>query len=384
MEKLLIKQQKLNKKLAIFFKKHSIKNFRLISLGNSIASGYSMTRTIKPLLLRNESLETIMKDNGIHLERHNFARAQNNNDEHFFEYLVTNMKESEINILNRVDYSGGPTGMPNNGISQKEIDRYYPTEIEQDLGLQDLILEKNINIANVIIYNGCTGSLLDNWLRSGTLIEKLTYGINRDARSLEAILKFIQSHNRKNNTNTQVYLCGVPNFLGVRISEIINAKLKRIAKQYANVVYVEPIISKLIYKPILSSANINCNDPQFESKRYTLPFDIHYDEEEYLKLNNNIMEAINNNYAITNSMIEIDRNLYNFSSELEIKYQNLQRNNLFIQRIMEEFIKEETYMIKDPNDKKRLYSRLKSYLINRAPYDFHYIKKRNIRRILTK
>lgn len=65
-------------------KQNSVKitNLRLISLGNSIASGYSMVRSTKPLLLRNESLEEVLQKENITLERHHFARAQNNNDEH--------------------------------------------------------------------------------------------------------------------------------------------------------------------------------------------------------------------------------------------------------------------------------------------------------------
>ena len=58
------KQKELNMEVASMLKNSdsSITNLRLISLGNSIASGYSMVRTIKPLLLRNDSIESIMKE----------------------------------------------------------------------------------------------------------------------------------------------------------------------------------------------------------------------------------------------------------------------------------------------------------------------------------
>lgn len=102
--KLIIKERTLNRKLASFFDEFGIKNFRLISLGNSIASGYSMVRTTKPLLLRNSSLQEIMALYDINLERYHFARAQNNNDEHIFEWLTQNIKESDIYQMNRQDY----------------------------------------------------------------------------------------------------------------------------------------------------------------------------------------------------------------------------------------------------------------------------------------
>lgn len=90
-------QRKINTKLAEIFKANGIKNFRITSVGNSIATGYSMVRTTKPLLLRNESLEEILAAESIRLDRHSFARAQNNNDRVAFNYLVTDKPESEVN-----------------------------------------------------------------------------------------------------------------------------------------------------------------------------------------------------------------------------------------------------------------------------------------------
>lgn len=89
-------QKVLNRKLVATFDLNGIKYLRLTSLGNSIASRYSWVRSTKPLLFRNESIEDIFNDNGIGLERYHFARAQNNNDEHIYQWLVTNIKESEI------------------------------------------------------------------------------------------------------------------------------------------------------------------------------------------------------------------------------------------------------------------------------------------------
>ena len=84
-------QNEKNMKLAEKLSNSGVKNLRITSAGNSIASGYSMTRTIKPLLLRNESLKEEMEKKNITLEVHNFSRAQNNNDEHVFEWLIANI-----------------------------------------------------------------------------------------------------------------------------------------------------------------------------------------------------------------------------------------------------------------------------------------------------
>ena len=376
LDKLLIKQEQLNKELATLFKQNKITNFRMTSYGNSIASGYSMVRTTKPLLLRNETLPNIMKENNITLDVHHFARAQNNNDERLFEWLVTNIKESEIHKLNRNDYSDGKTSMTTNGLTPELLDKYYPLNIENDMGLQDIILEYNSNMANIVIYNGCTGSFLDNVTRNGKLTEKLTYGINRDTYGLEAILKYIQTENRINNTNTQVYICGAPNFLGINISEIINKKLKNIAEKYSNVNYIEPIKSKFFYEPINSE------------KDNKLKPDIHYNEEEYLELNNNIIKSIIDNYLITDAMINIDRQFYHFSSNLEIENQDLINNPDYVQSYIIQCLENESSKINDENIKKEFYKKIKEYLISRTPYDFHYLKKNNINeayeKVLTK
>lgn len=159
----------------------------------------------------------IMKDHGITLVRKHFARAQNNNDEYIASWVIRNIKESEIYKMNRNDYEDSPTKMPVkiNGLNRQLIEEYYPREIADDQGLSDIILESGFGVANIVIYNGCTGSFLDNVTRNGYVSQKLTYGVKRDLPGIRTVLNYIQTHNRDNNTNTQVYICGAPNFLGL-------------------------------------------------------------------------------------------------------------------------------------------------------------------------
>ena len=113
-------QDSINLKLADLFNKNGIKNFRLTSLGNSIATGYYIVRTTKPLLARNESINEIMSSNGIAVETNSVARPQDNNDEHIFEWLITNKKESEINSANIRDFKqGSKIKMPTADIDDK-------------------------------------------------------------------------------------------------------------------------------------------------------------------------------------------------------------------------------------------------------------------------
>ena len=117
-------QETINYKLGEFLKKHKIKHLRITSLGNSIATGYSIHRTTKPLLLRNESLINILKKFDITIDIYHFSRAQNNSDEHILEWIFTNVKQSEINKLNRYDFETNSNGLPNK-ISEEKINEYF-------------------------------------------------------------------------------------------------------------------------------------------------------------------------------------------------------------------------------------------------------------------
>ena len=373
--KILERQKQLNKNLANYFREKGVNKLRLTSLGNSIASGYSMVRTIRPLLLRNESIQEIMKANGIDLERYNFARPQNNNDEHIFEWLETNIKESEIHRFNRTDYSNTLTSMTNYGLNDELKEKYYPLTDKSDKGLKDLLTESSDNMANIIVYNGATGSFLDALTRNGSLGQQLMYGVRRDLKSLEATLKVIQTNNRLKKSNTQVYLCGAPNYLGTRISELINHKLKKLTKEYSNVVYVEPVKAKMLYDKLKT-------DEYFELskfKRHLKGVDFHYDELEYAKLNNNILETIYENYLTTKSLISIDRNLYDFNKNIEVENDSLFKNQNAKKEIINNMILNELNNLENLQDKIVFLKRLKKYILNRFPYDFFYIGKKEVK-----
>ena len=378
-DRIIKMQQELNSRLASIFKEYKISKFILTSLGNSIASGYSFARITKPLLLRNESLEKIMFESGILLNTHHFARAHSNNENRINEWLVANIKESEIHKMNRSDYSGSKTSELTHGLDKQKIDEYYPIEMKDDKGLQDIILESDNDLTNIVIYNGCTGSLLDSITRGGKLSQKLTYGVKKDMIGLEAILKYIQASNRYNSSNTQVYICGVPNFLGLNISEIVNSKLKKVARQYSNVTYVDSIKSKFLYKSVMDENMDNLSSFQAFIKRNLPTFDIHYDELEYLKFNNNIIKSIANNYIINRAIINVDRQLFKFASDLELKNHDLIGDNKTIQDMVTNTIMNEYSQINDPGKKKEFIDKIYKYLIEQLAFDFHLIRKENIK-----
>ena len=389
MKKEKLESKKLAEDLVEVLKQDNVKitNLRLISLGNSIASGYSMVRSTKPLLLRNESLEEVLKEENINFERHHFARAQNNNDEHIFGWLVSNIKESEIHRMNRSDYSGSASSMITRGLTKEQIEEYYPLDMEKDFGLDDLIKDRRLNIANIVIYNGCTGSFLDAATRNGNLTQQLMAGVNRDTTSFEAVLKYIQEQNRQYNSNTQVYVCGAPNFLGLRVSELINNKIKKISKNYANVSYVEPVKSKFFYKPLETAEfteETELTKLQQFFKKHGRQVDIHSDEEEYIEFNNNIMKTIKENYLIVNSLINIDRDMYKLNSTLEIENPEFIAANEVVQEVVADIFTKEIAKMPSPSLANQLTQRAGKYLTSRSPYDYFYIGKKRINNSIQK
>lgn len=367
MNKLNMVEKKLNQSnllLAEVLKRNGISRLRLTSGVNSIASGYSATRTIMPLLYRNKNLESIMSKNGIALERHHFSRPQNNCCEHFYDWLTLNTKESEIMKMNGNDYSGGTTSMPVRDLSDQMAtlkDIFSKQIISKDQGLQELLLESNPSLANILIYNGATGSFLDSNTRGGKLSKRAFYPIKRDLTSIESTLKFIQAHNRK-GSKTQVYLCGAPRILC--FSEFINKDLKKIASKYANTTYVKPVFTKLMYQRV--------DNDQF-------CMDVHYDEVEYLKFSNHIIRSIIDSYTPNHAMIEIDRKLHDMSSHIEINAPELKGNHEYIQNFLMEQLENPLFCLEREEERKNFSKKYETYLLERMPYDFYYLEKKNIK-----
>ncbi len=336
-----------NKRLSEKLEENNIRELTLTSMGNSIASGYSYMNITQPLLYRDENIESIMAEKGITLNRYHFARYANNNDEHVYSWFLSNITEEEIYHLNRVDMLHERII----GLTPDLVAKYYPEHSVENLGLRNIILKNNPNLVNIVIYHGATGSFLDNVTRNGK--HKLTTGIKRDCTSIEAILKAIQINNRFEESNTQVYLCGTPRLLNTPVTDIfINSRLKKIALTYANVTYVPPISRKILY----------------QQNGYGISPDTHYNEEEYLTLLNKIMESISDNYLMKKAMIDIDREFFNMSRKIE-EGGNLDKDSMIEERLNEWI----TILEAQGMNIHYFLNTLKRYLLDRQPYDFHYL-----------
>ena len=342
-----------NEKLAETLKFIGINKLILTSMGNSIATGYSISDIIKPLIFRNETLEETMNNQSIDIQTYNFSRAQDNNDDRVLQWLITNIKQSEINKQNHVDFGHSKISMERSGITDSDVAKFFPTSIKDDKGLEDIILEKQSDLANIVVYNGCTGSFLDNLTRKGKHIN--LYGFKKDLVSMESVLKTIYLKNKI----TQVYVCGIPNLLNINIVWLINKEIRKICDKYPNATYVQPAVGHMLY-----------------DKNNKLVIDIHHNQNEYLSLNNNIIKFITDNYISNMFYIELDQALANLSNTAQYdKHESLNDIDLVINYLYP--IIKKYYDIFELMNKpmKPIIEKFIKYYYEKYPHDYFYIPK---------
>lgn len=293
------REKELNTKLGQILKSQGINNFYITVLGNSLATGYSMANKTIPLLERNHSLKRILLDQGINPIVRAFTRMENNNDEILHSWYSLSASEKERLKFNRHD------AKKLKYFTKEELEQYYSLEKDHNDKLKELLSHCEDDDANILIYSGATGSFLDNVTRGG-LPKKAISGFKRDFKYLEMTLKEIWNENIKTGKKTQVYLCGVPNYKGLNVTEFfINRHLKKIAKKYSNVVYVDAVYGSLIYKNGI---------------------DVHLSEEEYNEYNNAVTQSVCDNYIKTNNKINIDKDMYHLAQIVIDEITNKQLN----------------------------------------------------------
>ena len=373
--KLISKSEQYPKKIEIFSQKLVKENQNFIQMlellginqvnftatGNSIAMGYSLSDIIKPLLLRNTSLKKQTEEHGIELDYYNFARCQNSNEEHLLGWIYRNTKQSELNYYNHVDLNGGINSMPRSGITDEEIDIYYPLPPKKDKGLQDIIMQKSPNTANILVHSGCTSSFLDDIDRKGPINLK---GFERDFANMGTLLNYVYF----NNPTTQVYVVGIPYLFNKDVVFFYNKRIQEICSQYINVTYVTPAPAHVFY-----------------NKNGKLVVDIHHNQSEYLNLNHNIMASINDNYIQNMMKTEIEEYLYATSHSNQFYTPELKNDAISIDKNISRIIsKYKPLLASQGKDVDAVAQSFISYYKARYSHDYYYTPKKETIDIISK
>lgn len=275
---------------------NDLDNIEMIAVGNSISNGYSLKDDIVPLLLRNDDLITKLDNNSIEYSFYSFSRPEDNCDRHIYNYYVQGYSISDVNKMVHVDLNKENTRMDSSYITEEDLENYYPT-VGCDLSLNDIV-NKNDGSSTIIVYNGFTGSFLDVVTRDGTNVFKK---MSNDLFYIDAFCNDVYM----SNSDVQIYICGVPNILNINATNIINARLVAITEKYPNVSYVKPAPVKVFY-----------------NTENGIKLDIHPDKDEYLILNKNIINSINENYMSNKIATDIYKSLIELNNTAQFEYTN--------------------------------------------------------------
>lgn len=337
-----------NEELVKFMRDYPKDRLSLTAIGNSISDGFSMSEPGKLLLDRNAGLIEFGKNNGLEVETYQLSRSENNNALAVSNWIIQNCCEKDTHKWNVEDYkraikSGNPL------LTEEEISKFF--EGGSDKKIQDIIFDTNKQNANIIILNLGTGSFLDVVTRHGSLsIPNVFHSVDRDIYGISSILELIQNNNRKNGSNTQIYLCGAPRIMNTAITDIfMNPKIKKVGKEYANVTYVPSFPRQAFYKTPSGSI---------------IP-DPHYNQAEYYHFLAEIENKIIDNYLIRDLMIDLDRILYQLSNDNDVNGTNYSKND--IKDVIDEIAKKYESKTGDYN---YFIDFIKTYIKVRYPFDY--------------
>jgi hypothetical protein len=336
-----------NLRMINVFKKMGVNLVNFISLGNSVATGYSIIDTVKPLFKRNESLESQLSDNKIGSRFYNFCRAQKNRDSNVLNWITNDdYTASRINteIRNSLLWNG-----------DKIDENDYPVNAENDVTFKQV--NKDESASNIVVYNGGTGTFLDAGTRNG--LGNVIGSFSKDFSSMGAVLDTIYAQ----NPSTQVYVCGIPQIfpIGLLTKFTINRELKKICKEHPNAVYVTPANTHFLYKNV-------------EGK---IEFDFHPNQPEYLNLTNNIISTVADNYIKTAFCLETFHALDKVSDDAQYVDESLRGNaNYAINKTLIPIIEKYQTLFEDNTQFLDAMNNLKRLFKSRYPHDFFFIPKK--------
>ncbi len=350
----------INDKFIELMKSRGIKTVRITSAGNSIATGYSANSPIIPLLFRNPDLVEKAKNAGVKVEFFSYARAQDNREEHVFEWFLKNLTQAEINKMVQFDFaSDSPKAMDHRTITKEEVNKYYPIYIPNDIGFRDLMYSNlvkddvtgktvvNPEMANILVYNGITASFLDDVTRNG---EKSLKGFKEDLESLNSFLETIYL----TDPYTQIYVCGMP-YVGntdvtIKIIGTINEMIRETCSKYSNCVFVQSVGQNALYK---------------YDGRYVI--DIHYNKEEYLYLLANIFNAFCHKYV---SVVALN--------DFHLSMKTMSKQNEFLdvpktsEQLEQEFLSYMTQFLSKYDLSSGQINRIMEYYVRRYSHDYFH------------
>lgn len=281
-----------------------IKHINFVVIGNSLASGYSMSEEIAPFFDQFRFIKQELLENGITSNIYNWAIPHDNSNEKILQILQENTSLEKIKRIQayhlRFPYSidnSDPIGfddvvkyktegvLPLGEISKKTYDRYFKIqEGDENIKILDTLSDNNPEVLVIPIIMGNTGELCDTLSRGGNL-RFLKENESLENRNLYDILQKIIEV----NSSIMILVGQIPHFYlnKLPVSHIItgpmNRKIKDITDSMPGVYLTGAINFNLIHKNAANKPNNTI-------------LDVHGDALQYIKMTNKFMETINANY----------------------------------------------------------------------------------------
>ena len=347
--------EKTNEELVKFMRDYPKDKLSLTAIGNSMSDGFSLSEPGKLLLDRNTGLIDFGKKNNLEVETYQLSRSENNNALTVYDWIIDNCCEKDSYRWNKEDYKRSIRN-GNTLLTEEEINKFF--DGGSDKKIQDVLFNNEKSNANIVILNLGTGSFLDIVTRHGSLsIPNVFHSVDRDIYGISSILELIQNNNRKNGSNTQIYLCGAPRLMNTMVTDIfMNPKIKKVGEDFANVTYVPSFPRQAFYKT--PNGNI-VPDP-------------HYNQAEYYHFLNEIENKIIDNYLIRDLMIDLDRVLFQMSNDNDLNGANYSKND--VKDVIDEIAKK--YESKTGNYN-HFIGFIKPYIKGRYASDFYRSSEEN-------
>lgn len=237
------------------------------SVGNSIASGYSKCDEMIPFFTRSHIIEHENK-----VSFYTYARVRRNEEINVLNWYSSNLCHRDINMLLMSDIMAKREQYARFGDKQKDL--YGQMACRTNIGFRDYIHLNN----NIMIYSGLSGTFTDI-IRKGSSVDRK--GLLNCFRNDFEYLKMFLIQAWLDNPKLQIYVCGLPDVMGLGITNMFDKYMKKAVQMVPNAVYVKG-----------ASRNY------FSMLEGQKEIDYHYSRPEYLRVLCNVWEAVIKNYVI--------------------------------------------------------------------------------------
>lgn len=288
MKKYTKEEEKLCERVMQLFSDCKTDSINMGSVGNSIASGYSKCDEMIPFFARSHILQH--EDN---ISFYTYARVRRNEEINVLNWYSSNLIHRDINMLLMSDILVKKEKYA--GFNDRQKDLYERMANTTNIGFRDYIHLSN----NIMIYSGLSGTLTDI-LRKGDSADrkKLLNCFRSDFEYLKMFL--IQAW--LDNPRLQIYVCGLPDVMGMGLINMFDKYMKKAVRLVPNAVYVK-------------GATRN----YFSMLEGQKEIDYHYSKPEYLQLICNVWESILNNYIMLNYKNDILYELMKYNKQVEFE-----------------------------------------------------------------